>query len=314
MWKNFFYFQRGQRIAIVALLAVIVIAWAAGELLPLWLQPNNAAPDDTFIAQVADFHSKLLRRDSVEALARRNRYKSDYEHYPKYENYTASHSLFVFDPNTADSTDFVSLGLKPYIASNIIKFRRNGGVFRDNDGFKRIYGITPEKFAELQPYINIQIAENQAESKINKSPIESEKAVPQYVKLSVELNIADTAELMQISGIGSTYARRIVAYRQKLGGFAQIEQLSEVYGMTAENLAKITPSLTVNTALLKQITINTATVDKLNAHPYINFYQAKAIYELRRRKIKLKSIDDLRHLDEMKETDIQRIAPYFSFE
>jgi len=132
--------------------------------------------------------------------------------------------------------------------------------------------------------------------------------------LVVDLNSADTTLLMQVIGIGRGYARGIVRYRQQTGGFVSVDQLSEIYGMRPENLEKIRPFCKVNTELIHKIKVNVAGVERLKSHPYLNFYQSRAIYELRRRKGKLKNINELKVLPEFNAVSLEKIGPYLSFE
>ncbi|MFZ4583398.1 MAG: helix-hairpin-helix domain-containing protein, partial [Paludibacter sp.] len=124
----------------------------------------------------------------------------------------------------------------------------------------------------------------------------------------------DTTELMQVYGIGRGYAKAIVRFRQQTGGFVSVEQLRELFGMTDANFDKISPSCTVNMQLVRKIAVNTASVEKLNAHPYLNFYESKAIYEFRRRKGKLNAATQLSVLSEIKPETLRKISPYLSFE
>ncbi|MBR1835537.1 MAG: helix-hairpin-helix domain-containing protein [Bacteroidales bacterium] len=99
--------------------------------------------------------------------------------------------------------------------------------------------------------------------------------------LVFELNEADSMDLVQLYNIGPTMARRILRYRAMLGGYCRLEQLKEVYGMDSARYADITPHLTVNPSLVVQLDINTASVDQLKRHPYLDYYQAKAIVRQR---------------------------------
>ena len=98
------------------------------------------------------------------------------------------------------------------------------------------------------------------------------------------------------------------------GGYTNLEQLKELYGMTDANFEKIRPYCRINNALIQKISINSASVDKLNAHPYLNFYESKAIYEYRRRKGKIKNISELETITELKPESLQKIKAYLSFE
>lgn len=132
----------------------------------------------------------------------------------------------------------------------------------------------------------------------------------------VELNSADTTRLKMLRGIGSGYAKMIVAYREKLGGFYATSQLLEVYKFPDETYQKIKHQLSVDTTLIRKIKINEATVKELKSHPYISYYQALSIVENRelQPEMRYNSLYDMVVDEDLKEEDILRVAPYFSFE
>jgi competence ComEA-like helix-hairpin-helix protein len=129
----------------------------------------------------------------------------------------------------------------------------------------------------------------------------------------IEINTSDTLQLMKIPGIGSGFAKRIVGYRNRLGGFYRLEQLQEVYGMYAELYEKIVPYLRPDTSKITPIPVNIESLDKLKSHPYINFYQAKAIVEMRKKKGKLENINELSLLEEFTPEDLERLKHYLAF-
>ena len=132
----------------------------------------------------------------------------------------------------------------------------------------------------------------------------------------VELNSADTTRLKMLRGIGSGYAKMIVAYREKLGGFYATSQLLEVYKFPDETYQKIKHQLSVDTTLIRKIKINEVTVKELKSHPYISYYQALSIVENRelQPEMRYNSLYDMVVDEDLKEEDILRVAPYFSFE
>lgn len=311
MWKDFFYFSKGQRIGVIVLLVLILLAIGTNYLLPLFF-PAQQEDESKFLTEVEIFKKSLVSRDSLRQLEwQKQSEERQREFEEKYHSFTETktskpeekYSLFAFDPNMLDSVEFVRLGLKPFIASNILKYRKAGGRYKTKDDFGKAYGIKPEKFKELEPYIVI------AEVK----PAQTDKPVKR-TDIIVDLNSADTTLLMQIKGIGRGYAKSIVRFRQQTGGFVSVDQLGEIWGMKSENLERIRPFCKVNSDLVQKIKVNTASAERLKSHPYFNFYQAKALYEFRRRKGKLKDINELKELSEFTPESIQRLKPYLNFE
>ena len=131
--------------------------------------------------------------------------------------------------------------------------------------------------------------------------------------LVVELNTADTTTLQLLHGIGPAYARRIVRYRERLGGFTDITQLLEVYGFTPNLLNHIAPFLTLDTTAIRRFDINSIGLKQLKQHPYIEYYQARDIVNLRNKGVHFNNADDLRAVPSMADSTLERLLPYISF-
>lgn len=129
----------------------------------------------------------------------------------------------------------------------------------------------------------------------------------------LDLNHCDTTELQLIRGIGRYTAVQIVQYRERLGGFYSPEQLKdEVFEKLS--LDTLLYRFTADVEAVQRMDVNQCSIGRLQRHPYIRYEQAKAIYTLRRKKVRLESIEDLRALPEMTEEEIQRVSPYLRFE
>ncbi len=131
--------------------------------------------------------------------------------------------------------------------------------------------------------------------------------------LFVNLNTADTTTLQLLHGIGPSYARRIVRYRERLGGFVADSQLLEVYGFTPELLAHIRPYLEMDTSVRRKIAINRVGLKELARHPYVEYYQARDIVNLRSRGIVFHSEEDLRAIPSMADSTLARLRAYLDY-
>lgn len=151
-------------------------------------------------------------------------------------------------------------------------------------------------------------------------PSETSSAAPasssfyqtQYPKksLSFELNTADSLDLVQLYNIGPVIARRILKYRSLLGGYVRKEQLREVYGIDSARYNDIAPHLTVDPSRITPIDINTADIDRLKRHPYLDYYQAKAIIRLREEKGAYAGVRDILNIPIIDSETFTRIEPY----
>lgn len=130
----------------------------------------------------------------------------------------------------------------------------------------------------------------------------------------VELNTADTTILKKVPGIGSSFARRIVKYRNLLGGFYTVAQLGEVYGIDEDRYYALAPWFRTDASLVRPIRINRIPSDSLPYHPYLNKSQKRVLRQLRRQKGRIGGWENLQLLEEFTPADRERLAPYLSFE
>ncbi len=214
---------------------------------------------------------------------------------------------FLFNPNALSLEDGKKLGLKEYQIKTIQNYLSKGGKFRKKEDFKKMYCINEQEYAILEPYIHIPVESN--------AGIMPPSGANKYVAKKdflVDLNSADTTDLKELKGIGGGFANRIIKYRKLLGGFYSQSQLLEVWGFTADMLAKIESSLIINPESVQKININTATIDQLKQHPYLDYYVAKNIVKYRTERGKFNSPEDLLKVNLLYEGTFEKIKPYLS--
>ena len=126
----------------------------------------------------------------------------------------------------------------------------------------------------------------------------------------LDANAADTLALQHIPGIGRGYARAIVGYRERLGGFVAVHQLSEVNGLPAgiERWFRVDAH-----AAVRRLPLNRASFQALVHHPYLSYEQVKFIVNRRQKQGPFRSWQDFRNCPLFSEFDLERLAPYFYF-
>ena len=297
-------FRKSDKDAIIILLIVIIIGLVVFPLLK-GSEDEEKSPNKTEYAQKQ---------------GRNSRKKPQYYKVPEKQ-----YELFDFDPNTADSTQLLRLGLQPWQVRNIYKYRAAGGRYNKPTDFARLYGLTLKQYKRLEPYIKIErevMAADVYKKSDDEKPIKKDSALIAYpVKIKegehIDINLADTSELKRIPGIGSYYAKRIVSFRQRLGGIANVHQLLEIQGFPESSLKYMSIGQDDNTKHLPPITrirINHLDLNALSRHPYIRYVQAKEIMNFRRLRGPIKKADDLRHLPSFSDEEVERLMPYIDFQ
>ncbi len=211
-----------------------------------------------------------------------------------------------FDPNVIGEKEWQAFGLSPKQAMSIVNYVKKGGKFYKPEDLKRMYTISPEKYDALLPYVSIAPSINSFEKR---APFVYTKKEP----VMVEINNADTLELDKIRGIGMSFARRIVKYRERLGGFHTKEQLFEVFGVDTAKFNEIKDQIRIDASFIRKININTAEFDDLKSHPYLRYKEMNALVQYRKQHGLYKSILDLSKILILTPQTIQKIEPYLSF-
>ena len=238
------------------------------------------------------------------------------QHIYYYQGEPRQAELFPFDPNTADSTELLRLGLQPWQVRNIYKYRAAGGVYRKPRDFARLYGLTLKQYRRLEPYIRIKEEDMPADNYFYAyEPIEERDTVRYPIKIQsderIVLNRADTTTLRKVPGIGSHFARKIVEYRRRLGGFYRVQQLLEIEDFPETAIAFfIIPD---STQPKPCINVNRLSLNELKRHPYINFYQARDIVDYRRLHGPIKSLKELSLSRDFTPEAIERLEAYVTY-
>lgn len=291
----------GEQCLGLLILGVIIAATLVGM---KYLQP---ADEPTILVEDSiktDFKDYQLKQDSLYKAKWKKTYKRD----------TIAIRMQVFDPNTVDSMTLLHLGFKPWQAKNMLKYRAKGGKYRKKEDLKKLYGMTDSMYLALTPYIYIKDSIVVNSARIDSVHMDS---LPKWnsTKKDTILNLrtADTTELKLIRGIGSYRAKMIVRYREQLGGYARVEQIMEARGMDKVIADSILPHFYIDSVVVNKIPINHIRPEVLQRHPYLNFEQAKAIYEYRRKHIRIKSAEELKKIKGLSPTDIEKILIYLDF-
>ena len=314
--KDYFSFNKKEQRGLIILLGIMLLSVLINILLPE-IVPEKEFDIAPFQQEVTEFMASVVKQDS--ALKNKpERYSYNLKEEKEGPVLTSFlSSPFYFDPNELSEEQWVNMGMKTKIIRNIMRYRDKGGAFRDNDGFRKIYGMEDSIFAILDPYIRIKEKEKKPSSSyINyDNNKDSTKQINTYTKykpdtVMIELNAADSASLLALHGIGPSYAGRIIKYRERLGGFIKVEQLLEILGMDSIRYNQFREQITVNPDPVKKIDLNLVTFKELMRHPYFEYYLVKAIFNYKDEIKAYDSVGQLRKIPVMFEELYEKIAPY----
>jgi DNA uptake protein ComE-like DNA-binding protein len=233
-------------------------------------------------------------------------------------NDAVSSERFVFNPNTIGAEDAQKLGLSKKLSNTLINFRNKGGKFYKPEDLKKLYGLTPKLFEELEAYILIPNANKEYTTKFKKDTVyQKSYSKPSYekkvfIKEAIEINTADSLSIVYLKGIGPSFTKRIIKYRTLLGGFHSMNQLKEIYGMTDSLYLNLTSQIKLDKNNIAKIPINVIDVATLRKHPYFPYASAQTVINFRSKHGKLNE-QDVKSLGIFNEEKLKLILPYLSY-
>lgn len=258
----------------------------------------------------------------------------------------------TFDPNTADSATLVALGLSPWQARNVIRYRQSGGVYHRAEDFKRLYGLTVSQWERLESRIRIgrayrylaEVEDLSSSYQTNSFSRARRSSSSQDLLNGTDLSVPEVSdsllhsthpfgrfpsanklkkgETVDLSACDTTDLKRIPGigsyYARRIAEYR--EKLGGFVSLRQLNddalsflPADIEAYLEISKVPVRKLRINHLSVRELASHPYISYPQARQIYNRVRVNGPLSSWDELLFLTEFTEADRQRLEPYVEF-
>ncbi len=314
MWKNFakeyFSFTRKERMGIYTLLVIIFLCIMIPFFFPFFI-PQKKIDHNEFDKAISDLK---IREDTSTSIIKPGRnYTFSYNN--NYPNSSKTYrpvqgELFYFDPNTISGSDWKRLGIRDKTIATIEKYISKGGHFYKAEDISKIWGLRAEEVSRLLPYVHINDKKYPESFSSN-----THKEYQPYHKADqkpFDVNTADSATLDSLPGIGPRLAKRILSFRDKLGGFASVDQVKETFGLPDSTFFKIKPKLFIGNGELKKLSINTCSADQLKMHPYIRYAIANAIVQYRTQHGSFNAISDIKNIMIITDEIYDKISPYLT--
>ena len=254
-WKSFLHYKKTERRAIYLLCSLLVIIVISHHLYPFLLLEDEY--------DYSSFTSEIAQLEIQDEHAIKQEKHPEYFGYTKNDSPKKKVKLFSFDPNNLPKEQWIKLGFSEKQATSIKKYEASGGRFRAKEDLRKLYVVSEEKYQELYPYIFIEELENDS---INAQlTIKPNTPISETGFKWVDINKADTTDFKSIKGIGSYTAKKIVNYRNKLGGFTSKKQLYEIWGLKKENVQIFIENLICSTdsIIIRKIDVNEASIEEI---------------------------------------------------
>lgn len=283
--RKWFSFSKGERVAIITILALILLL-----ILACVFRPSRQSLSDE---SLNNLDSLLALRQAAIELQQRQQAEKPQE--------VAELHPFPFNPNTLTEEEWLQMGLTDRQVRNIMNYKAKGGKFYSKNDLGKLYTISEEEFAQLESFIVLPEVARSASGKTSSKKQEKlsfeEKAKPEKKAIPiVDLNTVDSTTLVELPQIGPYTAVRIIEFREKLGGFIDKEQLRDVKGMDDVRFAAIQPYINLGAVEIRKVDVNRADFKTLVHHPYLNYEQVKRIFNQREKRGMIKNWEQLEAL------------------
>ena len=285
--RKWFSFNKGERVAIITILALILLL-----ILACLFRPSRKSLSD----------ESLHNLDSLLALRQAAIEQQQQQQTEKPQEMAELHP-FPFNPNTLMEEEWLQMGLTDRQVRNIMNYKAKGGKFYSKNDLGKLYTINEEEFAQLEPFIVLPEVSrgknNETSSKNGVSTGSTTAATAPAEKKAipiVDLNTVDSTTLVELPQIGPYTAVRIIEFREKLGGFVDKEQLRDVKGMDDARFAAIQHYINVGVVEIRKVDVNRADFKTLVHHPYLSYEQVKRIVNQREKRGMIKNWAQLEEL------------------
>jgi competence ComEA-like helix-hairpin-helix protein len=228
-----------------------------------------------------------------------NKKRNYYNNFEKKKRFSAPPNKF--NPNEYSAQDWMNLGLSEKQVAVLLKFTKNG--IRSNEDLKRIFVISDELYALIK---DSTFYPERPKTEYAPKVIEEKKVQ------KLEINTASIEDLENLKGIGPFFAKQIIKYRDRLGGFASKEQILEVWKMTIDTYDKLIPQIEIDKSKIRKLKINEVTPEELKNHPYLNWSQVNSIIKMRMQRTKFNAIDEIQESKLIDAETFEKLIPYLS--
>ena len=299
IYREYFSFTRSERNGIIVLLLIIICLLISIQILP-YISSNNKVDYSSFEKEIDSFMVSVQSQDSLISMTNEPALIPEY---------------FSFNPNIVSETELIQMGIPRKVIRNWLNYISKGGKFIAKEDVQKIWGLEDSVYKKIESYIEIPEKEKKTYTKDENSQAWVNLTKGEYQNSnkkdnSIELNSADSTGLCGLPGIGPGFSKRILKYRDLLGGYVKKEQLLEVFGFTPEMYSKIEHLVFVEANTVKKINLNTADFKQMIRHPYFNKDIVNKVLEYRRIQIKIVDVQDLVKDKMLSQDQCDKIKPY----
>lgn len=225
--------------------------------------------------------------------------------------------MYPFNPNFISDYKGYKLGMTLAQIDKLHQFRKQNKYVNSKAEFQKLTGVSNDWMKQYAPYFKFpDWVKNKSSTKYSSNfGNKYSKFEKKEIKIVVQdINTANQEELEKVYMIGEKLALKILAEREKFGGFTDMEQLTFIWGISPEAIEDLNKKFQIKSkANIKKININELPINELKLFPYFNYTMAKNIVTYRTMNGEFKNVEDLTNVKQFPVEKLKIIALYLEF-
>jgi competence ComEA-like helix-hairpin-helix protein len=215
-------------------------------------------------------------------------------------NSVKTKKIIAKDLNEVTAQDLQLInGIGQVLSARIIKYRKSIGGFSNNEQLKKVYGLEQDVVTKILQFYTVK---------------SFKKSITKKHEIR-DINMVNANDLELVSGIGDKLSKRIIKYRDYIGGFMFEDQIADVYGLKPEVILNLSKQFKIlSKPTIKKISINEATFKEILHLPYIDYELTKKIFEYKDEFSEFQNLEELKKIDGFPIDKFDRIALYLTTE
>ena len=302
--KPFFSLNKSEQRGIIILIIIILFIAIVNMLLPYFSNSQTESNLDKYKAEINSFiisQQSLIDSVNIEIL----------QNSGNIDKAIAIQKIkpTTFNPNKYPVEAWKIMGFTDKQIRNIKNYEAKGGKFKRKEDVKKIYSISDVEYEIIEPFIVIpSLYKSKAGKVISKKSIGK---VPNFK--AIEINSASSQNIETSLGLTPYIAKRIISYKNVLGGYINKSQLKEVYGLNDSVYSTIEKYIEIDTSLITKIDMNNVEFKQLLKHPYFDYNTTKLFFNARNKVGSFSSVDQLKLIDGISDSSINKVGNYLYF-
>jgi DNA uptake protein ComE-like DNA-binding protein len=289
-FKQYFLFNKDQRIGLFALV-VLIVAFQLAYFFIDFSSPKLVSKEDQ---QWLSMQTKI---DSLKSISEDTQYK-----------------IYPFNPNFITDFKGYKLGMKVDEIDRLFAYRKTNKYVNSAKEFQNITKVSDSLLAAMSPYFKFPDWVNNKKNYSKQEYTTYNDFSKKEKNVIIDINQATKEDLIKVYGVGEAISDRILKQKEIFGAFVSMNQMQDIWGLSPEVIAELNKNFKItSTSAVKKIDINNISVRELTKFPYFKYALAKEIVTYRSMNNGIKNIEDLTKIKDFPVDKIKIIALYLEF-